>query len=74
MAKLSKDYAQYGEAKSGGDRCDECKWFRAGSCEVVKGKIGPDMWCRFWHGSGGKTRLVRKQDADRDYVRRMRSG
>lgn len=39
MAKLSKDYAQYGEAKS-----------------------------------GGKTRLVRKQDADRDYVRRMRSG
>ena len=69
MAKLSKDYAQYGLAKPGGDRCDACKWFLTKACEVVEGAIAAGGWCRFYHGEDRKRR---DRETDRGYVREMR--
>jgi hypothetical protein len=69
MAKLSKEYAQYGPAKPGGDRCDECKWFLRRLCEIVEGPIASAYWCRFHHS---EARKPRDREADRGYVRAMR--
>jgi hypothetical protein len=69
MAKLSKEYARYGLAKSGGDRCDACRWFSAQSCEIVEGSIAAGGWCRFYHS---EARKPRDREADRGYVRAMR--
>jgi hypothetical protein len=47
--KLAKSYAEYGQAKKGGDQCQECRWFRMpSSCELVEGSISPTGWCRFF--------------------------
>ncbi len=74
MARLTKEYARYGVSKSNGDRCDECRWFKTGGCEIVEGRIAANGWCRFWHGVEKGLKLARKQDDDRDYVRKMRAG
>lgn len=41
--------------KLGGDHCDVCKHFvegesddAPGSCELVAGEIGEDMWCKLF--------------------------
>lgn len=73
MARLTKEYARYGVSKANGDRCDECRWYRPGTCEIVEGQIAANGWCRFWHGMEKGPRLVRKQDASRENVRRMRN-
>ena len=71
--KLAKDYAQYGRAKPGGDRCDECRWFVAGqSCEIVDGQIGAGMWCRFHH-ERARRQPMRDVSADREMIRSMRA-
>lgn len=51
MTKLARDYATYELAKPGGERCDGCKWFRGGACELVEGKIAAGGWCRFHHAA-----------------------
>lgn len=52
---LDKVYAQYGKAKSGGDECRDCRWFKMpGRCEIVEGKIEPSGWCRFFHQKGSR--------------------
>lgn len=68
---LARDYAQYGRAKAGGDRCDECRWFTGAACEIVEGKIAAGGWCRFFHEKKGN--MAGKQDSDRAYVRQMRA-
>ena len=66
---LSQEEARYGLAKPGGDRCEECKWFRPPrACEIVEGRISPGGWSKVFHR---KTRRV-SDDEGRAYVRQMR--
>ncbi len=41
--------------KQGGDHCGACRFFidedeatETGRCQLVKGEIGEDMWCRLF--------------------------
>lgn len=76
MSKLAKSDVRYHIAEPSQDQCQECKWFlRPTSCELVKGTISPQGWCKVFHSDGkGAPRLARKGEADREYVRKMRGG
>ncbi len=77
MPKLSKEEANYGPSKPGGDRCGECKWFeveKANGCEIVAGDIAVNGWSKFFHDNTHRrgSRLARSQDRQRKEVARMR--
>jgi hypothetical protein len=77
VAKKTKQEADYGKAKSDGDRCGECKWFeveRAYSCEIVDGDIQVNGWCKYHHDNSHRrgSRLARQQDRQRHQVTSMR--
>lgn len=53
MAKKTKSEAKYGPGHPN-SRCGKCKWFEPPSgCEIVEGRIEPDMWCKFFHAKSG---------------------
>jgi hypothetical protein len=53
--KYTKTEADYHRA----DSCGECSMFlpgvheTTGHCEIVRGEIGADMWCRYFKKAGG---------------------
>jgi hypothetical protein len=49
-AQQSKQAAGYQNAPNGGQRCADCRYFRASSrtCQLVAGEISPNGWCRFF--------------------------
>jgi predicted small secreted protein len=49
--KVSKRRADYvAKSKVSGQMCHNCEFFQSGSntCEIVKGKISPNGWSKFW--------------------------
>lgn len=51
-AQQSKQTAGYQSSPNGGQRCADCRYFRASSrtCQIVAGEISPNGWCRFFAG------------------------
>lgn len=47
VPKLSKTEAGYKMGMTG-ERCGVCMNFGGGSCRVVEGRIGSEMWCRLF--------------------------
>jgi len=49
-AKVSQASVQYQTQPKGGQKCDGCLHFIAGSnsCKLVEGQISPDGWCTLW--------------------------
>lgn len=76
MAKLDKPDVGYEMAKTGGDQCQDCKWFMPPRvCRWVAGTISAQGWCELHHrerdGHRGVT-LGARQNRDRVTVRHLR--
>jgi len=53
-ASVSKDEAKYTNTSTQEKKCSGCSHFVGGGmCDVVKGKISPDGWCRYWAAGRG---------------------
>jgi len=48
--KMSQASVQYQAQPKGGQKCDGCQHFIAGSnsCKLVEGQISPNGWCSLW--------------------------
>jgi hypothetical protein len=48
--KFEKWEVEFGPAKAGGDRCDECVHFEPWrhGCGIVKGVVKASEWCNQW--------------------------
>nr|PZN77035.1 MAG: hypothetical protein DIU57_16920 [Pseudomonadota bacterium] len=46
--KVSKAEAEYQSKPNGRERCELCAHYMDGACSIVKGRISPDGWSKFF--------------------------
>jgi hypothetical protein len=49
--KCAKSEVDYSPGK-GGERCGNCKYYRARTCSLVVGSISPNYWCELFKRRG----------------------
>jgi ankyrin repeat protein len=47
--KIGKEYVEYtDETLMKNEKCENCGWFNGQKCNIVKGKIDKEGWCKLW--------------------------